>query len=117
MPASATSILDSTATISHWIDGAPASADAAPTQNVFNPATGKVIRKVVLGTPSDVDRAVESARKEFAGWAATAPLRRARILNRFLHLMNEHRDELAALITSEHGKILSDAKGEVMRGI
>ncbi len=70
-----------------------------------------------MASAHDVDAAVASAKQAFASWADTPPVRRARILNRFLGLLNEHRDQLAAVITSEHGKVFEDARGEVMRGI
>jgi malonate-semialdehyde dehydrogenase (acetylating)/methylmalonate-semialdehyde dehydrogenase len=107
----------SKATVSHWIGGKPVEAGATSTQDVFNPATGEVSRQVALGGAAEVDQAVKSAAAAFQSWADTPPIRRARILNRFLALLNEHRDELANIITSEHGKVLSDAQGEVMRGI
>jgi len=103
-------------TVSHWIGGA-AATPTAKTQDVFNPATGEISRQVVLGGSTEVDQAVKSAAAAFPAWADTPPIRRARVLNRFLDLLNQHRDELAAIITSEHGKVLSDAQGEVMRGI
>jgi malonate-semialdehyde dehydrogenase (acetylating) / methylmalonate-semialdehyde dehydrogenase len=107
----------SKATVSHWFGGKPIDAGKARTQDVFNPATGEVARQVALGAAAEVGQAVTSAAAAFQGWADTPPIRRARILNRFLALLNEHRDELANIITSEHGKVFSDAQGEVMRGI
>ena len=86
-------------------------------QDVYNPATGAVSGQVVLGSADDVGRAVAVAHAAFPAWAQTSPLRRARILNAYLALLNSHRDELAALITAEHGKVFADAQGEVMRGI
>ncbi|MDO9234912.1 MAG: CoA-acylating methylmalonate-semialdehyde dehydrogenase [Aquabacterium sp.] len=103
--------------IPHWIDGKACTQADAATLNVFNPATGEVVCSVPLGTHDDVDAAVASAAKAFPAWAETPPIRRARIMNRFLALLNEHKDALAALITREHGKVFSDAQGEVMRGI
>jgi malonate-semialdehyde dehydrogenase (acetylating)/methylmalonate-semialdehyde dehydrogenase len=70
-----------------------------------------------MASAEDVNRAVASASAAFDGWANTPPIRRARVLQRFLNLLNEHRDALAATITAEHGKVLSDAQGEVMRGV
>lgn len=70
-----------------------------------------------MGSAADVDSAVASAREAFSAWANTPPVRRARVLTRFLARLNEERDALAALITSEHGKVFSDAQGEVTRGI
>jgi len=103
-------------TVSHWIGGR-AAAPGSLTQDVFNPATGEVSRQVALGGAAEVAKAVESAAAAFPAWADTPPIRRARVLNRFLDLLNQRRDELAAIITSEHGKVSSDAQGEVMRGI
>jgi malonate-semialdehyde dehydrogenase (acetylating)/methylmalonate-semialdehyde dehydrogenase len=102
----------------HWIAGQPdTGGDAGRAQDVFNPATGKVARQVALADAATVNRAVASATAAFPAWADTPPIRRARVLARFLALLNEHRDEIAALITAEHGKVFSDAQGEVMRGI
>ncbi|HEX8758317.1 MAG TPA: CoA-acylating methylmalonate-semialdehyde dehydrogenase [Steroidobacteraceae bacterium] len=103
--------------VGHWIGGQTAQAEAGHTQNVFNPATGKVARQVALADAATVDRAVASAAAAWPAWADTPPIRRARVLSRFVALLNEHRDEIASLITAEHGKVLSDAQGEVMRGI
>jgi malonate-semialdehyde dehydrogenase (acetylating)/methylmalonate-semialdehyde dehydrogenase len=103
--------------VSHWIDGKSFREPAAKTQDVFNPATGEVARQVTLGGATAVAQAVKSASAAFGAWADTPPIRRARILNRFLQLLNQQRDELAAIITSEHGKVFNDAQGEVMRGI
>ena len=86
-------------------------------QAVFNPSSGSVARQVVLSTPEDVDAAVAAARAASHAWADTPPVRRARIMNKFLQLMNENTDELAAMITAEHGKVFTDAQGEVARGI
>src|SRR6187399_829133 len=105
----------SLAIVGHWIGGKHAEASAA--QDVFNPATGEVTRQVALGGKTEVAEAVKSAAAAFEGWADTPPIRRARVLFKFLALLNQHRDELAAMITSEHGKVFSDAQGEVMRGI
>ena len=102
-------------TVGHWIGGR-AVTEGAQRQDVFNPATGAVARQVLLGGADEVAAAVAAA-KAAPAWADTPPLRRARILNKFLALMNEHRDTLAALITAEHGKVFSDAQGEVTRGI
>jgi malonate-semialdehyde dehydrogenase (acetylating) / methylmalonate-semialdehyde dehydrogenase len=102
--------------VQHWIDGEIV-AGAGPSLDVFDPATGNATRKVVLATRSDVDAAVASAAAAWPAWAETPPLRRARVLAKFLELLNKERDTLAAIITSEHGKVLSDASGEVARGI
>src|SRR6266478_2899159 len=102
--------------VQHWIGGRPASGAGARLP-VFNPATGAVARQVVMGSEEDVRAAVASAQAAWRSWAETPPVRRARVLARFLALLEEQRDALAALITSEHGKVFSDAQGEVTRGI
>ncbi|NGY03995.1 CoA-acylating methylmalonate-semialdehyde dehydrogenase [Solimonas terrae] len=104
-------------TIGHYIAGAVQQAAAARSSDVYNPATGAVTGKVTLATPADVDAAVAAAKAAFPAWAATAPLRRARIMMKFRELLEANRDELAKLITQEHGKVFSDASGEVTRGI
>jgi malonate-semialdehyde dehydrogenase (acetylating)/methylmalonate-semialdehyde dehydrogenase len=106
-----------TASIAHFIAGrtAPGSADRA--QDVFNPATGRVSGRVALANRADVDAAVAAAKAAFPAWADTPPIRRARVMFKFLELLNRHRDELAHLITAEHGKVFTDAQGEVTRGI
>ncbi|MGH8297723.1 MAG: CoA-acylating methylmalonate-semialdehyde dehydrogenase [Steroidobacteraceae bacterium] len=105
------------ALVGHWIGGQPVPGDTARAQDVFNPATGKVARRVALAEATLVHRAVSSAAAAWQAWADTPPIRRARILNGFLGLLNRRRDELAALITAEHGKVFADAQGEVMRAI
>src|SRR5437660_2577513 len=102
--------------VQHWIGGRPASGAGARLP-LFNPATGAVTRQVVMGGEEDVRAAVASAQAAWHSWAETAPVRRARVLSRFLALLNEQRDALAALITGEHGKVFSDAQGEVTRGM
>jgi malonate-semialdehyde dehydrogenase (acetylating) / methylmalonate-semialdehyde dehydrogenase len=85
--------------------------------DVFDPSTGEVTGRVAFSTTADVNAAVSAAKTAFNKWADVPSIRRARILNRALALMNEHKVGLAAKITSEHGKTLSDALGEVERGI
>ncbi|WP_445489922.1 CoA-acylating methylmalonate-semialdehyde dehydrogenase [Rhodopseudomonas sp. RCAM05734] len=103
--------------VGNFIDGAPSALAANRRQAVYNPATGAVARQVVLSSVEEVNDAVKSARRAFPAWADMPPIRRARIMNKFLALMNEHTDTLAAMITAEHGKVFSDAQGEVARGI
>ena len=105
-----------TADIGHYIGGRVV-AGAGRRQPVYNPATGAVAREVALATPEEVERCVAAARDAAPGWAETPPIRRARVLFKFLELLNEQRDSLAAMITAEHGKVFSDAQGEVSRGI
>jgi len=106
-----------TADITHYIGGRRHAGAAARFQDVYNPSHGRVARRVVMAEPADVDEAVAAALRAFPAWADTPPLRRARIMFRFLELMTRHRDTLAAIITAEHGKVFSDAQGEVSRGI
>ena len=103
--------------VSHWIDGKHYKAPNARTQQVFNPATGKVSRQVELGSVETVKSAIASAKAAFASWSNMPPIRRARIMNNYLNLLNQHKDALASVITEEHGKVFSDAQGEVSRGI
>ncbi len=113
----ATEAFASTAEIGHYVDGRRSAGTSGRRQPVFNPATGAIARHVALASAAEVDAAVASAKAAAPAWADTPPLRRARILNAFLGLLNRHRDTLAAMITSEHGKVFSDAQGEVTRGI
>ena len=103
--------------IGHHIGGQPLADALSRTQDVTNPATGAVTARVALADAPTVEAAVAAARAAFPAWADTPPIRRARILFRFLELLHRHRDELARLITAEHGKVFSDAQGEVTRGI
>ena len=102
--------------IGHIIGGR-GDAAASRTLPVYDPALGEVAARVALASRADIDRAVNTAKAAFAAWSEFAPLVRARILFNFKQLLDEHRDELAAIITREHGKTLSDARGELMRGI
>ncbi|MFO7910282.1 MAG: CoA-acylating methylmalonate-semialdehyde dehydrogenase [Halomonas sp.] len=106
-----------TASITHYINGQRNAGDHAKTQPVFNPATGEESGQVVLASPQDVSSAVNAAQAAFPAWADTPPIRRARVMFRFLELLNAHKDELAEAITKEHGKVFTDAQGEVARGI
>src|SRR5215831_9065808 len=103
--------------ITHWINGKKVPGISGRTSKVFNPATGKVQATVPLANQAELNAAVESCQKAFLAWAEQPPLRRARVLFRFRELFEDHLDEIAALITSEHGKVLSDAKGEATRGL
>lgn len=103
--------------INHYINGQRSDGQSSRRQPVCNPAFGRVIAEVLLAEKQDVDQAVAAAKAAFPAWSTTPPVRRARIMMRFLQLLNEHHDELARVITREHGKVFTDAKGEVMRGI
>ena len=102
--------------INHFIAGkiTAAGANAAP---VFNPATGEQIAQVALADAALVDTAVAAAAHAFGAWQATTPLNRARVLFKFKAIIEARIDQLAATITREHGKLLDDAKGEIIRGI
>ena len=103
--------------IGHYIQGERVASTSGRAQAVYNPATGAVARQVALASVEEVNAAVASAKAAFPAWSETPPIRRARVMNNFLALLNEHRDELAAMITAEHGKVFTDAIGEVSRGI
>ena len=104
-------------TIGHYIQGQRAAGTSTRSQEVTNPATGAVTGRVALANRGDVDAAVAAAQAAFPAWADTPPIRRARVLFRFLELVNQHKDALAHAITAEHGKVFTDAQGEVARGI
>ncbi|CUA90027.1 methylmalonic acid semialdehyde dehydrogenase [Chelatococcus sambhunathii] len=103
--------------IPHFIGGRRVAGRSGRTAAVFNPATGEETGVVALASTDEVREAVAAAKKALPEWAGTTPLRRARILNRFLRILEERTDELAAVITAEHGKVLSDARGEIQRGM
>src|SRR3954453_3669110 len=103
-------------TLGHFIDGKPASGTGA-TAPITDPSTGKIGKQVALGSAADVDKAVVAAARAFPAWAATPAPRRAAVMFRFKELIEKHADELAGLITSEHGKVLSDARGSLQRGL
>ncbi|PWV73786.1 CoA-acylating methylmalonate-semialdehyde dehydrogenase [Halomonas sp. A11-A] len=107
----------STATILHYINGQMNAGESGQSKEVFNPATGQVTGRVALASRADVDTAVAAAAAAFPAWADTPPIRRARVMFKFLELLNAHKDELAEAITREHGKVFTDAQGEVARGI
>ena len=107
----------SVTSIAHYISGQKTAGTSSRAQDVFNPATGAVTGRVSLANVKDVDQAVASAQAAFPAWADTPPLRRARVMFKFLELLNQHRDTLAHMITAEHGKVFTDAQGEVTRGI
>ena len=104
-------------TITHHINGQVTNGESGRSQEVFNPATGQVSGRVALASHADVHAAVAVAKAAFPAWADTPPIRRARVLFKFVELLNAHKDELARAITLEHGKVFTDAQGEVARGI
>jgi malonate-semialdehyde dehydrogenase (acetylating) / methylmalonate-semialdehyde dehydrogenase len=103
--------------IHHWVNGKETAGKGARKGAVFNPATGEQTGEITLATTAELDAVVQTALAAAPGWAATTPLRRARILNAFLRILETRSKELAACISAEHGKVLSDALGEVTRGI
>ncbi|MBV8952434.1 MAG: CoA-acylating methylmalonate-semialdehyde dehydrogenase, partial [Actinobacteria bacterium] len=103
--------------LTHWIDGKPAEGSSTRRGDVFDPATGRVTKHVVYASGDDVDDAVASARAAFPAWRATSLAERAKVLFRFRELFHQGADELADIITAEHGKVRSDAAGEVARGL
>ncbi|MBJ7223915.1 MULTISPECIES: CoA-acylating methylmalonate-semialdehyde dehydrogenase [unclassified Brenneria] len=103
--------------VGNYIGGKQRISTSNNTSPVYNPATGKVASQVTLSTHDEVKEAIGIAHAAFEQWAKTTPLRRARILFNFKTLLELHRDELAELIVSEHGKVFSDALGELTRGI
>ncbi len=105
------------ALIAHHINGQLVAPTGGRTQPVYNPATGLPLAQVGLATAEEVNAAVAAASAAAPAWAETAPLKRARVLSKFKELIEKHHDDLAALITREHGKVFSDAKGEVVRGL
>ena len=106
-----------TTAIQHFINGQVTAGESSQSQDVYNPATGRVTGRVSLASALDVNSAVEAAQAAFPAWSDTPPIRRARVLFKFLELLNAHKDELAEAITKEHGKVFTDAQGEVARGI
>jgi malonate-semialdehyde dehydrogenase (acetylating)/methylmalonate-semialdehyde dehydrogenase len=103
--------------IGHWIDGTPVTGTSGRTAPVYDPARGEQSGEVALASVEEVGRAVASAGAASAEWAASPSTRRAGMLFRLRELLDAHRDDLAAAVTREHGKVLSDAEGEVARGI
>jgi len=103
--------------IGHFINGAMVDGSSGRHGEVFDPATGQVQARVALASPDEVAQAVDAAQAAFPAWAATTPLNRARVLFKFKALLETHADEIAACITSEHGKVLADARGELTRGL
>ncbi|MGW5360059.1 CoA-acylating methylmalonate-semialdehyde dehydrogenase [Actinopolymorpha pittospori] len=103
--------------VEHWIAGSPTPGSSTRRGPVWNPATGERQAEVVLGTRADVDLAVQTAAKAFESWREVSVTRRAKILFAFRELVDRHVDDLARIVTAEHGKVLSDARGEVLRGL
>src|SRR5271156_3051244 len=103
--------------VHHWVNGQTLTGKSGRFGDVYNPATGEVQAKVALATPAEVDTAVDAATAAFPSWSAQPALRGARVLFRFREIFERRLDEVAAILTSEHGKVFSDAKGEATRGL
>ncbi|RVT43446.1 CoA-acylating methylmalonate-semialdehyde dehydrogenase [Sphingobium algorifonticola] len=103
--------------ITHFIGGRSATWDGTHTSDVYDPSTGQVQAKVSLGDASQLARAVENARTAQPEWAALNPQRRARVISRFKDLIEQNMDDLARLLSSEHGKVIADSKGDIQRGL
>ena len=103
--------------IGHFIGGTRVAGTSGRTSNVFNPATGEVQATVALASDAEMDAAVQNAKAAQPKWAATNPQRRARVFMKFVQLLNENMDELAEMLSREHGKTIEDAKGDVIRGL
>ena len=106
-----------TAELGHFINGKHASGASGRLHDIFNPTTGDVQRKVALASRDEVTKAVDAAEKAFPAWAATNPQRRARVMFKFKDLVEKDMDNLAKMLSSEHGKILPDARGDIQRGL
>jgi malonate-semialdehyde dehydrogenase (acetylating)/methylmalonate-semialdehyde dehydrogenase len=116
MNTEALEVVESIETVGHFINGRMV-ADTARTQDIFNPATGRVVRQVALAGKATVEEAIAAAEAAFPAWRNTPPIKRARIMFRFKELLEQNADKVVALITEEHGKVLNDAHGEYMRGV
>lgn len=106
-----------THTVNHFINGKIVAGKSGRTQAIYNPATGEVAGQVAFAEGSEVEQAIAAAKAAFPAWSAMPAVRRARILFKYKELLEKHMDELAALVTAEHGKTIVDAKGSIMRGI
>ncbi len=103
--------------VSHWIDGAPAAGEGDRSGDIYNPAVGEKIGEVPFATAAEVNKAVAAAAAAFPAWAASPPIRRARVIFKFKELIDANKEEMGKIITREHGKVLSDAVGSVTRGL
>ena len=104
-------------TLDHFIDGGLVPGVSGRFGEVFDPNTGEVQARVALATEAEVDAAVQAAARAQAGWATVNPQRRARVMFEFKRLVEARMDELAALLSSEHGKVLADSRGDIQRGL
>src|SRR6476661_5137783 len=103
--------------IGHFVGGKQIKGSSGRTGDVFNPNTGEVQAKVALASRAEVEQAIANAAAAQPAWAATNPQRRARVLFKFLELVQKEYDDLAKLLSSEHGKTIADSKGDIQRGL
>ena len=103
-------------TVANFIHGECVTGSGQRVQAIFNPATGEQIRQVVMSTAQETEQAIAAAQQAFPAWARHSPLKRARVMFRFKALLEENMERLARLISEEHGKVFSDAVGELTRG-
>src|SRR5437764_15277593 len=103
--------------ISHWIGGRAVPGESGRSGPVYNPAAGRQTGAVDFASPEEVDRAVQTAKQAFPAWRAQSLSRRTELFFRIRALVHNRREEIAKILTSEHGKVLSDAMGEVARGL
>jgi malonate-semialdehyde dehydrogenase (acetylating)/methylmalonate-semialdehyde dehydrogenase len=112
----ASTAAESVPVIAHWIDGAPRASQSGRTAPVYNPATGAVRAQVGLADQAEIDEAIASADAGFRVWSGYSIAKRQSVLFAFREILNARKQELAEIITSEHGKVVSDAMGEILRG-
>ena len=105
-----------TTVIPHWIDGARRPSNSGRTAPVYNPATGQVLAQVALADQAEIDEAIASAQRGYEIWSEYSIAKRQTVLFNFRELLNARKPELAKIITAEHGKVVSDAMGEILRG-
>ncbi|MBI4275182.1 MAG: aldehyde dehydrogenase family protein, partial [Rhizobiales bacterium] len=103
--------------IGHYVGGKVVKGQSGRFGDIFNPNTGEVQAKVALASKADVESAIANAAAAQPAWAATNPQRRARVLFKFLELVQKEMESLAKLLSSEHGKVLADSKGDIQRGV
>src|ERR1700750_978209 len=103
--------------IHHFIDGAAVTGTSGRFGDVFNPNTGEVQARVQLATTAEVDAAVQSSLRAQQSWALVNPQRRARVMFEFKRLLEANMDELAEMLSAEHGKVVADSKGDILRGL
>lgn len=103
--------------LTHYVGGAHREGVSGRYADIYNPSTGQVQAQAPLASADEVHEVIANAAEAQAGWAATNPQKRARVLHRFVDLVNEHADELAELLSLEHGKTIADAHGDIQRGL